>query len=98
MKNPHGVEPTRYIIVNNSAYSIRCSPKWGPVFGGLVFCYSSVVMFIHDHCNKGNDNFISSADSYRCHPEYKSSLYVNTAGPENDNMFTVLDYEVYTYN
>ena len=35
--------------------------------------------------------------SYECHPEYKSSLFVNTAGPEERNFFSVLDYEVYTH-
>ena len=32
---------------------------------------------------------------YECHPEYKSSLFVNTAGPNEKNCFSVLDYEVY---
>ncbi len=35
---------------------------------------------------------------YECHPEYKSSLFVNTAGPDEENYFSVLDYEVYTHN
>lgn len=35
---------------------------------------------------------------YECHPEYKFSLFVNTAGPNKENLFSVLDYEVYTHN
>ena len=32
---------------------------------------------------------------YDCHPEYKKSLFVNTAGPDETNVFSVLDYEVF---
>lgn len=35
---------------------------------------------------------------YECHPEYKCSLFVNTAGPLEKNYCTILDYEVYTHN
>ena len=36
--------------------------------------------------------------AYECHPEYKSSLFVGTDGPDYRNFFTVLDYEVYTHH
>ena len=38
----------------------------------------------------------NSTKGYECHPKYKSSLYVNTATPDERNYFSVLDYEVYT--
>ena len=33
---------------------------------------------------------------YECHPEYKKSLFVNTAGPNEDNYFTYMECEVYS--
>ena len=50
-------------------------------------------------CNKSiNEINNNGTNGYECHPEYKSSLFVNTAGPDEENRFRVLDYEVYTYN
>ena len=92
MKNPHGVEPTRYMKRKESKYAIECNPRYGPIFGDDI-C-------INDKCNKlifcwiGNDG----TNGYECHLQYKSSLFVNTNKPENTNRFSVLDYEVYTHN
>ena len=46
---------------------------------------------------KKNSFFIynNGSDEYDCHPQYKSSLFVNTAGPDETNYFSVLDFEVY---
>ena len=44
---------------------------------------------------KINNNVIGRFIS---HPQYKSSLFVNTDKPENRNSFTVLDYEVFGIN
>ena len=33
---------------------------------------------------------------YNCHPQHKSTLFVQTAGPNEENKFTVSDYEVFT--
>ena len=90
MKNPHGVEPTRY-MKKERKWAIKCDPDSGPVFGADIF--------ISDNCNN-NYNSISNDGTrgYECHPEYKSSLFVNTAGVDEENKFTVLDYEVYTHN
>ena len=54
---------------------------------------------IVDHCNQENCCYIpnNGTNSYECHPEYRSSLFVNTAGPDEYNHFSVLDYEVYTH-
>ena len=35
---------------------------------------------------------------YECHPQYKKSLFVNTAGPDEENYFEILEYEVFTHN
>ena len=40
----------------------------------------------------------NGSDEYDCHSQYKSSLFVNTAGPDEENFFIVSDYEVFTYN
>ena len=35
---------------------------------------------------------------YECHPQYKKSLFVNTAGPDEVNYFEISSYEVFTHN
>ena len=93
MKNPHGVEPTRYMNRKESGYVIKCYPACGPVFGNCD-------IYIVDKCNKENNCWIDNDGSkgYECHLQYKSSLFVNTNKPDNTNRFSVLDYEVYTHN
>ena len=94
MKNPHGVEPTRYMKKNGNNSAIYCNPNFGPLFGN-----DSPDIFIVDNCNDENSCAIneSSCLQYDYHPKYRSSLYVNSGGPDDVNMFTVLDYEVYTH-
>ena len=90
MKNPHGVEPTRFMKRKESRYAIICNSRNGPIFGAdiLMCTYNNLSL-----CFIYNDG----THSYECHPEYKSSLFVNTAGPDEENNFSVLDYEVYTH-
>ena len=46
MKNPYGVEPTRFLKRNESDCAIECDPRYGPIFGyGRDIC-------IRDNCNK----------------------------------------------
>ena len=89
MKNPHGVEPTRFMKRKESEYAIKCNQSCGPQFGDDItmeeYCYDKKYCIIY---NNGSIN-------YECHPQYKSSLYVNSAGPNETNHFNVLDYEVY---
>ena len=88
MKNPHGVEPTRFMKNRNNCSAIGCSTNAGPIF--------SIDMFIGDNCNRESCLIQNNGTKgYECHPEHKSSLFVNTAGPDEENLFTVLDYEVY---
>ena len=96
MKNPHGVEPTRFIKRKDSKYAIYPSSSDGPIFG--YYPYYDIV--ITDNCNNNSNNRIGDPSYFRyeCHPQYRSSLYVNTAGPNSKNYFTVLDYEVFTHN
>ena len=94
MKNPHGVEPTRFMKRKDSEYAINCNPKCGPIFGN---CDGSDIS-IGNYCNRENAYINNDGyGGYECHHEYKSSLFMDTAGPEVRNKFTVLDYEVY-YN
>ena len=90
MKNPYGVEPTRYKKREESKYAIQCHRNCGPRFGYDI-CIS-------DNCNNGDNCYIQNDGShgYDCHKEYKKSLFVNTAKPDQVNYFSVLDYEVYT--
>ena len=77
--------------------AIFCYPYDGPIFGDDK---QNGDLFIGDHCNEENNCFIHNDGThvYECHPEYKSSLFVNTAGPNEENYFSVLDFEVYTHN
>ena len=90
MKNPHGVEPTRFMKRKESDRAITCSPLSGLAFGAdiLMLTRNNLSHFIiHNDGTRG----------YECHHEYKSSLFVNTAGTDEYNHFSVLDYEVYTH-
>ncbi len=72
--------------------TIQFLSKNGPIFGNE---YPDIC--IGDKCNEENSCYISppSCFQYKYHYKYRSSLYVNTNGPDNSNFFSVLDYEVY---
>ena len=96
MKNAHGVEPTRFMKRKESDCAIYCYPYDGPIFGNYIRFGDLMIV---DHCNQENCCYIpnNGTNSYECHPEYRSSLFVNTAGTDEYNHFSVLDYEVYTH-
>ena len=73
--------------------AIICNPIYGPIFG-----YDRDIC-IRDNCNKngGWTCYGNSDSSYECNNSLKQSLFVNTAGPNEKNYFSVLDYEVYTH-
>ncbi len=87
MKNDHGVEPTRF-KKRKSRWAIECKSDCGPRFGDIC---------IGSYCNEEDSCSIENDGTYEyeCHPEYKSSLFVNTAGVDEENEFSVLDYEVF---
>ena len=93
MKNPHGVEPTRYMKRKESKYAIKCKSYCGPVFG----YQSTHDIYIGDYCNERDNCSINNdgTNGYECHPQYRKSLFVNTAGVDEENKFSVLDYEVF---
>ena len=76
-----------------SKYAIECDPYYGPIFG----YQSTHDIYIDDNCNKKDNCSINNDDTngYECHPQYKRSLFVNTAGVDEENKFSVLDYEVF---
>ena len=103
LKNPHGTSPSRYTRRVGYSCSITCDSSCGPLFGFTYDHYDGSYSYffdicINDDCNKKNSCYIDNDGSlqYECHPEYKESLFVNTAGPDYTNYFTVLDYEVFT--
>ncbi len=75
--------------------AIGCYFFSGPTFGG----WQNEDLIIDAFCIADNSCSIQNdgTNSYECHPEYRSSLFVNTARPDETNKFSVLDYEVYTY-
>ncbi len=93
LKNPHGVKPARYMKRKEVEKTICCYPHYGPTFGDD----SSYDIYIGYFCNKRNSCKILNTGTrgYECHHEYKSSLFVKTAGPDEENEFRVSDYEVF---
>ena len=73
-----------------SKYTIKCNSDCGPIFGNDD-------IYIGNNCYKENSYLIDNDGErgYECHPVYKKSLFVNTAGPDTQNYFTVFDYEVF---
>ena len=51
--------------------------------------YFVIMIYIDDNCNKKNSCWIMNdgIHGYECHPEYKCSLFVNTAGPNKKKSF-----------
>ena len=76
----------------DSERAIYCNPRYGPIFG------SGHDIGIRDNCNKngGWTCYGNSDSSYECNNSLKQSLFVNTAGPNEKNDFSVLDYEVFS--
>ncbi len=76
--------------------SIYCDFDDGPVFGNR---YGSMI-HISFQCIKEKGCWIDfdKKNGYEYHPEYRSSLFVNTAGSYYTNYFSVADYEVYHVN
>ncbi len=96
LKNAHGVEPTRYMKREESDCAIVCDPDCGPRFGDKWAHDIS----IRDKCNEENRCSIwnDGTRAYECHSKYKMSLFVNSNKPDDENEFSVLDYEVYTHD
>ena len=95
LKNPQGVEPTRFVKRKESKYAIDCVPYCGPIFGDC-----SCDKFIDNYCSREDSCWIENDGKrgYECHSEYKSSLFVNTDKSDNKNYCSILDYEVYTFD
>ena len=98
MRNPHGVEPTRYMKRKKIENDFELGNEFGPFFKNNVNPHSDIRIIKNSKrkniCAIDNNGY----HRYGCHPQYKCSLFVNTAGPVEDNYCTILDYEVYTHN
>ena len=96
LKNPHDVEPTQFMKRKDCKYAIKCDSQYGPIFGWE----RNYDICICDICNEGSECKTGNdgTGEYECHPVYKQSLFVNTAGPDEENYFSVLDYEVFTHD
>ena len=78
----------------DSKCAIYCDPENGPIFGENG---ESADIYIDGNCHKDDSCFINNKEEskYECHYEYESSLYVNTGDPDEENKFSLLDYEVF---
>ena len=94
MKNRHDIEPSKFLKKKDNNRAIGCDPRCGPIFG-----YGCDIG-IKNNCNDkgGWTSYGNSRSSYECKNSLKSSLFVDTAGPDQTNYFKVSDYEVFTYN
>ena len=94
MKNPHGVEPTRFMKRKESDCAIGCDIHCGPIFGDDK---QNGDLIIGHHCNEENNCYIHNDGThvYECHTEYKSSLFVNSSGSNEKNYFSIINYEVF---
>ena len=79
--------------------AIKCDYDCGPLFGIHPYTYDSYYydIYIGNRCNEEDSCYIhnNGAGGYEYNPQYKSSLFVNTARADEKNWFSVLDYEVY---
>ena len=93
MKNPHGVEPVRYMKREESKDAIKCDPSHGPIFGN----YDGSDIHIGDKCNTENSCSIKNNGSYgyECNYKHNEFLFVNSTGTDGRNEFSVADYEVF---
>ena len=75
-----------------NSYTILCNPSYGPTFG------NGYDIYICDKCHSCNDSRIYNDGQYGydCNPQHQNALFVQTAGPNEENHFTVSDYEVFT--
>ena len=71
----------------DSDRAIKCDPRYGPIFG------SCCDIIIYDNCNNNEQGgwtiYGNIAGSYECKSPLKSSLFVNTAGPDQRNNFSL---------
>ena len=91
LKNPHGVKPTRFMKRKESDKAIVRDLKYGPIFGNGFDIYIGSLCNKEDGCSINSDG----THAYECHPQYKSSLFVETDQCDKKKMFSILDYEVY---
>ncbi|KAK8811526.1 hypothetical protein WA158_003260 [Blastocystis sp. Blastoise] len=86
LSNEHDIPPTKYDILEHDC-ALFCSKKYGPHFMDMRIC---------DDCNNNNSYINGYIFHYAHHNTPQcTSLFVNTAGPDKPNRFTVDEYEVY---
>ena len=73
-----------------SKCAIECHPRFGPHFGDFD-------IVLEDNLDEDSNCWISNdgTGGYECHPQYKKSLFVNSAKSNERNDFTLQDFEVY---
>ncbi len=88
LKNPHEVEPTRFMSKQGYRYAIYCNGN-NPVFGTKDGHDISI------ECNYGQCSYSiknNCDNAYDCNYKYKSLLFTNLTS------FQLYDYEVFTIN
>ena len=92
MKNPHGVEPTRFMKRKESNCAIKCIPGYGPIFGECKKGLGGLFYNVDGDLKIENRFSIRNYgdNGYECHPRHKDSLFVGSSS------CSVLDYEVFT--
>ncbi|KAK8797627.1 hypothetical protein WA158_005973 [Blastocystis sp. Blastoise] len=90
LSNEHGIPPTKYVYDSTiRTTGITCFPTYGPVFG-LFFD-----ILISDRCHTNLNSHCKAARYAERLTPQNNCLFVNTDSPDNENYFTVEDYEVW---
>ena len=73
--------------------------KWYEQFELKGYWICRVLWGVQDACNEENNCLVDNDGTrgYNCHSKLRSSLYVNTAGPDQFNRFEVLEYGVFAH-
>ena len=94
LKNPHGVDPTRFMKLETSECTLKCED-----FNGPTFCSSGHSDLLISGSNEKVNCILANngTNGFECHPEYKVELYaeIYQSSNELDATLPVLDYEVY---
>ena len=92
LKNPYGVEPTRYMKKRNRKHAILCDPSCGPLFGYDRW----VAIHISDHCFRDNSCYINCDENdYIRHIFTRLVVFLYAPERGHENCFSVSDYEVF---
>jgi hypothetical protein len=85
VKNPHNIHPIRFQLSSTYSYAIKCSPDYGPMFGGND-------LIIHNNCNVDSKN---STEGFGTNYKNDSPIEYSSTFFTGQPKFTVQEIEVF---